>query len=69
MREAFRHGLLASDLMKALDEIAPGQLAVGSSQFAVGSQFGGPRGSVKLPENNCELPTADSRYVRAVSRR
>jgi GntR family transcriptional regulator len=24
LREAFRHGLLASDLMKALEEIAPG---------------------------------------------
>jgi GntR family transcriptional regulator len=25
LREAFRHGLLASDLMRALEEIAPGQ--------------------------------------------
>lgn len=25
LREAFRHGLLASDLRKALDEIAPGE--------------------------------------------
>lgn len=25
LREAFRHGLLASDLMKALDEISPGR--------------------------------------------
>jgi GntR family transcriptional regulator len=31
LREAFRHGLLASDLMKALEEIAPGSTSARSA--------------------------------------
>jgi len=34
LREAFRHGLLASDLMKALEEIAPGSASSTSARSA-----------------------------------
>jgi GntR family transcriptional regulator len=46
LRDAFRHGLLASDLMSALKEIAPGNAQFHNSQLPINAE----RSTSKTPE-------------------
>ena len=57
LREAFRHGLLASDLLSALKEIAPGQLAANSATPQLQRPRNAQDATPKPPSKETKGPT------------